>query len=304
MAVVYDVVEVVKRYPGQTSPANKNVTFRVAEGEIFGILGDNGAGKSTLVRQMVNLTRSTSGAIELFGRPVAEDSLSVPLSVGYMPQDGQSLNRLTAAEALYFSAHLRGLSAADARRERDALLERWQIEHVRDVDSSKLSGGERRLLRLAVAMAGSPPVLMLDEPTSNLDPLRCRLVWDVLRSVNRERGTTVVFITHDALEAERVIERVGIMHKGELVAVGSPAELKQQVRRRLRMEVRFSPIASPELPPGVECERSGPGYWVLLLEWAQVKEVMNRLSAEIVEDFRVSAPTLEDLFIHYVSDSE
>lgn len=317
--IVYDVRDLVKIYPGQTEPANKGITLQIHEGEIFGLLGDNGAGKTTLVRQMVNLLRCTSGSITLLGEPVARDPLHVPTIVGYMPQETNSLNTLTVGEALYFTAHLRGLSRAQACQERDTLLELWQIEALRDRDNSRLSGGQRRLLRLAVAMAGSLPVLILDEPTNDLDPLRRRLVWEVLRRVNHERGTTIIFITHDAIEAEKVIERVGIMRDGELVAVGRPSDLKRAIDRKLRLELFVAPDASlshsdardasssdalPSLPPELPRHQIQPGRWLVLLEWKEATAVLNALDMERVEDFRLYSATLEDLYVHYASRAE
>ncbi|MCP4611310.1 MAG: ABC transporter ATP-binding protein, partial [Planctomycetes bacterium] len=155
--IVYDVRDLVKVYPGQTQAANDNVTLQIRRGEIFGLLGANGAGKSTLVRQMVNLLRSTSGSIELLGQRVGRDPLHVPLNVGYMPQETHALNNLTVGEALFFTAHLRGLSRAGAIRERDAMLDLWQMQELRRRYSPRLSGGQRRLLRLAVAMVALPP---------------------------------------------------------------------------------------------------------------------------------------------------
>jgi ABC-type multidrug transport system ATPase subunit len=108
--LVYDILHLTKIYPGQARPANDDITLQIAEGEIFGLLGDNGAGKSTLVRQLANLLASTSGDITLFGQPVGRDPFYVPRHVGYMPQDRLALNNLTVGEALYFTAHLRGLS--------------------------------------------------------------------------------------------------------------------------------------------------------------------------------------------------
>jgi len=209
--IVYDIQNLVKSYPGQAQPANKNITLQIDEGEIFGILGDNGAGKSTLVRQMVNLLSSDSGAIALFGHNIVEVPHQVQMTVGYMPQESGALNNLTVGEALFFTAHLRGMSRTDARKECAALLDLWQIRELRHQPSSRLSGGQRRLLRLAVAMAGTPPVLILDEPTNDLDPQRRKLVWDILRDINREQGTTIILITHDAIEAEKAIQRVGIL---------------------------------------------------------------------------------------------
>jgi ABC-type multidrug transport system ATPase subunit len=298
--IVYDVRDLVKVYPGQTRPANDGVTLQIRRGEIFGLLGANGAGKSTLVCQMVNLLRSTSGSIELLGQRVGRDPLHVPLNVGYMPQETHALNNLTVGEALFFTAHLRGLNRAEAQRERDALLDLWQMRELRHQYGPRLSGGQRRLLRLAVAMVGSPPALILDEPTNDLDPQRRKLVWDVLRQLNRERGTTIIFITHDAIEAEKIIQRVGIMRAGRLVAVGRPSELKQRIDQKLRLEIFFSPELPPSLPQDLVCHRLEAGRWLVLLERERMMGVLNRLNLEQIDDFRLQSATLEDLYLHYV----
>ena len=299
--IVYDVRDLTKVYPGQTQAANDNVTLQIHRGEIFGLLGANGAGKSTLVRQMVNLLRSTSGSIELFGRRVGGDPLHVPLNVGYMPQETHALNNLTVGEALYFTAHLRGLNRAEAKRERDALLVLWQMQELRRQHSPRLSGGQRRLLRLAVAMVGSPPVLILDEPTNDLDPQRRKLVWDVLRQLNHERGTTIIFITHDVIEAEKIIQRVGIMRAGQLVAVGRPSALVQRIDQKLRLEILFSPELPPSLPRDLVCHRLEAGRWLVLLERDRIMAVLNRLDLEQIDDFRLQSATLEDLYLHYAA---
>src|SRR5690349_6647000 len=129
--LVYDIQNLVMHYPKQSQPANDDITLQIYQGEIFGILGDNGAGKSTLVRQMVNLLRSTSGSIKLFGQDIHTNPLHVPMSIGYMPQTGEALNNLTVGEALYFTAHLRGMKRAEARKERDRLLDLWKIHDLR-----------------------------------------------------------------------------------------------------------------------------------------------------------------------------
>jgi ABC-2 type transport system ATP-binding protein len=299
--VVYDVQDLYKRYPGAPEAANKGITLQIQQGEIFGLLGDNGAGKTTLVRQMANLLRSTSGSIRLFGRPVSEDPLYVAQHVGYMPQEAHALNVLTVGEALYYTAHLRGLNRAAARRQRDELLALWQIEELRDRYCQRLSSGQRRLLRLAVSMAGSLPVLILDEPTNDLDPLRRRLVWDMLRRANREYGTTILFVTHDAVEAEKVIERVGILREGELVAVGRPSELKQAVDRKLRLELVVSPNGAMPFPASVPATEIQPGRWITLLEREEAMSVLGRLDLSRLDDFRLYSATLEDLYVHYAT---
>ena len=299
--LVYDIQELTKHYPGQTQPANNRISLQIFQGEIFGLLGDNGAGKSTLVRQMVNLLRNTSGVIQLLGKPLGQDALHVPLTVGYMPQESNALNNLTVGEALYFTAHLRGLRRGAAQRERDWLLEQWQIGGLRDQFSSRLSGGQRRLLRLATAMAGSAPVLVLDEPTNDLDPVRRKLVWDVLREHNRTRGVTIIFITHDAIEAEKIIQRVGILRAGSLVAVGRPADLKQQVDRTLRLELFFAPDAPPILPATVQPIVVDAGRWLVYVERDAAAELIQRLDLQRLHDFRLYTATLEDLYLHYAA---
>ncbi len=260
--------------------------------------------RAPLVRQMANLLRSSSGSIRLFGRPLGEDSLHVPLNVGYMPQGPKAINNLTVGEALYFTAHLRGLSRAAAQAERDRLLELWNIQRLRKKFGPHLSGGERRLMMLAIAMAGSPPVLILDEPTNDLDPQRRKLVWDILRDLNHSRGTTIIFITHDAIEAEKIIQRVGILRAGRLVALGRPSQLKAQVDQKLRLEVFTSEDILPDLPFDLQALRIDSGRWIAYLERSQAAAVIEALDLEKLDDFRLHSATLEDLYLHYANRTE
>jgi ABC-type multidrug transport system ATPase subunit len=301
--IVYEIRDLVKTYSGRSRPANDGIDLDIHAGEIFGILGDNGAGKTTLVRQMVNLLSSSSGSIRLFGEPLASARLRVPLAIGYMPQQADALNHLAVGEALYYTAHLRGVGREEARRERDRLLALWRLEDLRGADSASLSGGQRRLLRLAVAMAGSPPVLLLDEPTSDLDPLRRRLVWDVLKSTHADLGTTIIFITHDAAEAEKVIQRVAILKQGKVAGIGRPAELKQRIGRQLRIDLWLRSGRLPTNHADVSCERQGPDHWVAFAEWAQALRLLSGLDPADLDDFRMQSPTLEDLFMHYAGES-
>ncbi len=268
--IVYDIQHLTKIYPGQQKPANKDICLQIQQGEIFGLLGENGAGKSTLVRQMANLVQSTAGSISLYGRPLGQDALHAPRYIGYMTQDGLALNNLTVEEALYFTAHLQGLDRREACRECQALLDLWQIHEIHRRPNTRLSGGQKRLLQLAVAMAGFPPLLLLDEPTNDLDPQRRKEVWDILRRLNQEKGTTIIFITHDAIEAEKIIQRVGILHAGVLVALGRPPELKAQIDRKLRLKLFFTPGAPPCLPAGLVPHPVDAGRWLVYLDREQM----------------------------------
>ena len=295
---VYDVVELTKFYPQQTNPANDRLTFQIEPAEIFGLLGDNGAGKTTLVKQLANLLAPTSGTIHLFGKPLAHSPLYTPSQIGYMPQSGFALNNLTVAEALYFTAHLRGLSRHDAQAERDRLIDHWDLGQSRVRVAARLSGGQKRLLLLATTVAASPPVLILDEPTNDLDPQHRVLVWDSLRALNARHGTTILLVTHNVVEAERVIQRVGIMRAGQLIAVGRPAALKADLNQQLRLEVVFEPGCLPTLPAGATPRLVAPGRWQLLIERAAAPQYLDVLARDpAVGDFHLSTATLEDLYL-------
>jgi ABC-type multidrug transport system ATPase subunit len=221
--------------------------------------------------------------------------------VGYMPQASEALNNLSVEEALYFSAHLRGLNRQEARKDCEWLLATWRLEPLRRHYTPRLSGGQKRLVRLAVAMAGKAPVLVLDEPTNDLDPQRRKLVWDVLRDYNHTHGATIIFITHDAIEAEKIIQRVGIMRDGNLVAMGKPAELKRQVDEKLRLELFFAPDDPPQLSAELQPHVLDSGRWLIYLERNQAGAVIQSLDMHAIHDFRLNSATLEDLYLHYAN---
>lgn len=150
-------------------------------------------------------------------------------------------------------------------------------------------------------MAGQPPILVLDEPTNELAPQRRRHVWEILRAENRERGTTIVFITHDAIEAEKIIQQVGIMRQGRLVALGDPSTLKRQLDQQLRLELRFPSALPPVLPEGFHTQEIAEGHWLVRLDQQQVEAALAALNLEHIDDFQLHSATLEDLYMHYTS---
>lgn len=309
--ITYDIRQLTKSYTNQLTPANDEITLQIQQGEIFGILGDNGAGKSTLVKQMANLMRPSTGSIMLYGEPLHHSPLHVPTHIGYMPQSWLAINQLTVGEALFHTAYLRGFDRHAAAQERDRLISLWQLEAIRKKTGRDLSGGERRLLQIGIAMAGSPPILILDEPTNELSPQRRKQVWDALRDLNQNDETTIIFITHDAIEAEKIIQRVGILVDGKLVALGAPSHLKQQLNQSLRLDI-VVPTALSQLraknapeklfPPTIPIIKLDANRWILRLDRAQVQEVLGILDKHAIDDFRLSSATLEDLYLHYAQD--
>lgn len=297
---VFDVINVTKLYSGNSRPVNDHLTLSIGRGEVFGFLGDNGAGKTTLVQQMVGLVAPTSGEIRFLGDHVAAAELQLTTQVGYMPQTAFALNSLTASEAIFFSARFRGLSRRRARDETGRLLSLWGIESLRHRTAKQMSGGQRRLLQLAVTMAARPPVLVLDEPTNDLDPANRRLVWQLLREANLA-GATIIFVTHDAIEAEKIVHRVAIMKRGTIVAMGRPVDLKRDLSHQFRLELTGTSARPAVLPASVPCHEAEPGRWIAMLDRASVGQVLAGLDAGQFDDIRLGSATLEDLYLHYAA---
>lgn len=295
------VQEVTKVYRSG-AVANDRVTFSVAVGEVFGLLGVNGAGKSTIVKQIVGLLRPTSGDIYVCGQLVRPNDRQIAARVGYMPQSAFAMNNLTIAEALYFTAHLRGATSGDARNLRDRVLEKFGLGEIANRYSSQLSGGQARLLQLGIAVVSRQPILVLDEPTNELDPLKRRLVWDYLRHEVRENGTTVLFITHDAIEAERVVDRVGFMRGSRLTVVGKPSELTSLASRPLRVEysTRLSPEDETAVVAGFARSNRQPDYCVAFVHDEEVSDLINTIPVEARRSLKVTPVTVEELFIDEV----
>jgi ABC-2 type transport system ATP-binding protein len=312
VTIVYAVESLTKVYPGATTPANDGISLTVRSGEIFGLLGPNGAGKTTLVRQLAGLLAPTSGQIQLFGVDIGREPHVVAAQVAVQPQSAAALLDLSVRSAVRHTARLRGLSRTGAARSTDAALAVLRLEHLAGRRIRGLSGGERRLVSLAVTLVGERPVLILDEPTNDLAPEARRLVWDHLLELNAA-GRTIVLVTHDVLEAERVIGRVGLVNHGRLMALGPTSELRARVDQRVRVELAFADgaeVAADHLAglldgavPGARAEvlyRTGDRVLVLVSRQA-VRDVLNALVDHVgpagVADLRVQGPSLEDVYL-------
>jgi ABC-type multidrug transport system ATPase subunit len=299
--LAFEIRDLHKTY-GHEVHANDGLDFSIETGEVFGVLGPNGAGKSTLVQQMVGLSVPTSGEIRLRGQPIRPHDRRVRRLVGYLAQRPLALYDLRAREAVVATGRLRGLSRPEAEREADALLREIGLKDRQDRLVGNLSGGEHRLVGMATALIGSPPVLILDEPTNELDPVARRRVWDMLMR-RRSEGTTIILVTHNVLEAERVVGRVAIMARGRIVAIGTPGELKERLHAQVRLEVALRdgvPQAEDWLAAG---RQIGERRWSLTLGRDRLGEAFRRLadpatSAEI-DDLRIASPSLEDVYLAY-----
>jgi len=208
--------------------AVRGISFAVCPGEVFGLLGPNGAGKTTTIRVLTTLLRPTAGRAEVACHDVVREGLAVRQAIGYVPQAISIDGALTAHENLEFYGRVTGVARRERRERIDQAVEAMALDTFLDRLGRTLSGGMLRRLEIATALLSLPEVLFLDEPTLGLDPTARRVVWDRLELLREEAGTTILVTTHQMEEAERQCDRLAIMNLGSIVAIGSPAELRQQ----------------------------------------------------------------------------
>ncbi len=204
--------------------AVKGLSLEVKKGELFGILGPNGAGKTTIVRVLCGALRPTEGRVKVGGYDVVEHPIEVKRMIGYLPEEPNFYERLTARALLKFFSELYSLND-DGRI--DELLDMMGIIERADSQIATFSKGMRQRLAIARALLHDPEVLVLDEPTMGLDPESALMVREFIKSHKREK--TILMCTHYMNEAEELCDRIGILNRGELVAMGSSAELKKAI---------------------------------------------------------------------------
>jgi len=209
-----------------TLVAVDHLTIAFPHGSIFGLLGPNGAGKSTLIKMLTTLLAPSEGTAFVAGYDVVREPRQVRRKIGYVSQMLSADGDLTGYENLLISAKLYGISRVERKVRIARALEFMKLAHVADKYVKHYSGGMIRRLEIAQSMLHHPAVLFLDEPTVGLDPFAKRAVWQDIRDLRREYGTTILMTTHDMLEADELCETIAFMHQGTLAAIGSPAQLK------------------------------------------------------------------------------
>jgi ABC-2 type transport system ATP-binding protein len=231
MDSVIEVEGLVREFKGPngtTLPAVDGVDLAVEKGEVYGFLGPNGAGKTTLVRMLVTLLRPTRGTARVAGKDIVRDPGGVRSMIGVTLQEAALDPLMTGFELLQLQATLHGMRKSAASAKADELLERVDLVRAKDGRLATYSGGMRRRLDLAMSLIHDPEVLFLDEPTTGLDPISRKVLWDEVRALNDD-GTTVFLTTQYLEEADALADRVGIIAGGKLVAEDTPANLKADV---------------------------------------------------------------------------
>jgi ABC-2 type transport system ATP-binding protein len=211
-----------------TIDAVRGVDLQVREGEIFGFLGPNGAGKTTTLRMLATLIEPDGGTATVAGADLRKASGEVRRRIGYVAQGGSTWDEVSAREELVLQARLYGMSKATASARAAAALDAFQLTEYADRKCKTYSGGQRRRVDIALGIIHEPKIVFLDEPTTGLDPQSRAHMWDEVRRL-RDEGRTIFLTTHYLDEADALCDRISIMDNGEIVAEGTPDELKREI---------------------------------------------------------------------------
>jgi lipooligosaccharide transport system ATP-binding protein len=279
--------------------AVRGIDVDVARGEVFGFLGPNGAGKSSTMRMIACVSPRTDGSLQVLGMDPAGDGPRIRARIGVVPQLDNLDQELTVRQNLEVYGRYFGLSRAHVRAKATELLELAQLTDRADAEVEPLSGGMKRRLTIARALVNDPELLLLDEPTTGLDPQARHLLWERLYRLKRE-GVTQIITTHYMDEAEQLCDRLVVMDGGLIAAEGSPAELIERYSTREVLELRFEPEHQPdaaELAPFAERVEELPDR--LLLYTADGEHTQGEVtrSGHRPLSALVRRSTLEDVFL-------
>jgi ABC-2 type transport system ATP-binding protein len=296
-----DLVREFKKGPR----AVDGIDLRVEPGEVYGFLGPNGAGKSTTVHMLTTLLPPTAGTARVAGHDVVTEGAAVRSAIGAALQEAALDPFLTGREHMKLQTALHGMRGDEARQRSDTLLERVGLTQAADRRVGGYSGGMKRRLDLALALVHRPRILFLDEPTTGLDPQSRSALWDEVGRLAADRGVTVFLTTQYLEEADVLADRVGIIHKGRIVAEGTPEALKAEIGRPSVEAIPADPEQLSHMKEvlarfGEAVTGSTKGASVRLSGGdAQLADVVRALDAESipVEHLQLHAPTLDDVFL-------
>ena len=286
--------------------ANDGIGFDVAPGEICGLLGHNGSGKTTLLNQVIGLVRPTSGEVIVAGHDAVADPHTARRLCSYQPQTHNPIDGITPRQAVRLMARLRGATRREARDRTEELLTALDILPWADRQGSTLSGGVKRLTGFAMTAIRPGRLVMLDEPTNDVDPVRRTLLWQLIRDL-ADAGCAVLLVTHNVIEAERAVDRLLILDRGAVVAHGTPAQLRGDDADRVRLELLAVDQATAAR---LAADNGGTVTGRRVMSTVDVGEVSNLIAwaqrqrdRRLIEEFSVAPVSLEDVYVRILGST-
>lgn len=299
-----EIVDLVKKFGDFTAVNGLNLSIK--EGEIFGLLGPNGAGKSTTINMLLGLLTPTSGNITVKGIDVKKDPAKAKESIGVVTQETVVEAELTAEQNLMIFGRLYHIPPEKMKERIDFALDLADLNEFRNAYAGRFSGGMKRRLETAKALMHYPPVILLDEPTTGLDIQNRTKIWNLLREINKSRNVTILLTTQYLEEADQLCNRIGIIDHGKLIALGTPAELRQKIGMSNVIEVSAEKEDLPKvaqifkkvgLEPQIASNKvAAPGGEKAV---EKVEKLIAALSASKIKIHNIAMhePTIDDVFM-------
>ena len=270
-----------------------DVNLNVEIGDFYGFIGPNGAGKSTTIRTLLGLIQKTSGSAEILGRTVGVDTNAILKDIGYLPSETNFYNSMTVAELLRLSAKLRGASCDD---ERKILCDRLDLDTAKNIKN--LSFGNRKKVGIVCALQHNPKLLILDEPTSSLDPLMQREFYDILSERN-EQGTTVFLSSHVLSEVGKYCKKAAVIREGRILVEDTVEKLAHSGIKRVTVKGKVK-LPQSDKVRDAKTEQDQTSF----LYSGEAKDLIEYIRVLSPDDFSVSDPDLEEVFMHYYRKEE
>ncbi|MBL3700465.1 ABC transporter ATP-binding protein [Leucobacter luti] len=298
---VLSIERLIKHYRGRTAPANDGISLTARPGRVLGILGHNGAGKTTLVNQIVGLLKPSSGTIRVAGIDAVAHPARARELVSVQAQANVPITGLTPRTAIELVGRIRGGERGEVRRRASQLLEELDLGAWADTPAQKISGGVARLTAFCMAAVRPGALVILDEPTNDVDPARRRLLWDAIRAT-AEAGAGVLLVTHNVREAERAVDDLVVLDRGRVIGSGTPAQLTAHLRSQLFLELDGT--ALPRLPDDLEAVPTGPAVATAAIPTERAAEAVAWAQAAVsrgdIERFSLTPASLEDAYLELV----
>ena len=295
----------VKRFGSFT--AVNGLNLRIKKGELFGFLGPNGAGKTTTIRILTTLTTPTEGDVKVNGLDTVTQGDEVRSIISVVPQGFSLFEELTPMENLWFIGELNGMGKDEIRERSEELLKIVNIYEWKDEVSAGFSGGMKQRLSVAASLLHRPQILVMDEPTTGLDPQSRLALRELTKKLNKS-GITIIYTTHDMEEADKLCDRIAVMDHGQIIAEGTPTQLKEKYANgyhiKVELENNHSEQLAAELGKIAHSQATMSGKEIEITVPAINGEIINALSKHLsskgvkVRELSIKEPSLEDVFIN------
>ena len=271
----------------------EHINLEIGEGEIFGFIGPNGAGKSTTIRILMNLIFPTGGSARIMGMDVIRDTKKIKMQVGYIPSDASAYSSMNVNEFLSYC--IRFFNVQNGAQRISELSELFELDLTRQI--TDLSLGNRKKVSIIQSLLHSPKLLILDEPTTGLDPLMQSVFFELLHSENK-KGMTIFFSSHILGEVQMFCKRVAIIKGGKIIQIEDIDNLRKKQLKKVSVELGHLSTESLSIH-GVENVITGPGNTLSFMYSGNINELVNFLSGKKIINLMIEEPSLDEIFLHY-----